>query len=100
MAGYTALFDEFWKAYPRRVGKDAARRAFAKRKPDRGLLDDMLTAIDQQKQTEQWRKNRGQFIPFPATWLNRGSWEDEVEIPFSEPPDPVPSAPKPEVQFF
>ena len=28
------LFDVFWKAYPKKVGKDAAARAFAKRKPD------------------------------------------------------------------
>ena len=38
----------------------------------------MLEAIDRQKQTTAWRKNNGQRIPHPATWLNNRQWEDEV----------------------
>lgn len=70
------LFDEFWKAYPNKVGKDAARKAFDKRKPGKRLLADMLLALDSQKQSEQWRKQGGQFIPHPSTWLNEGRWQD------------------------
>lgn len=73
-------FDAFWSAYPRKVGKDAARKAFAKRKPSQKLLEQMLAAIEQQKKSEQWQKNNGQFIPLPTTWLNQGRWEDEVKI--------------------
>lgn len=70
------LFDEFWKAYPNKVGKDAARKAFAKRSPGKKLLADMLQALGMQKQTEKWMKQGGQFIPNPATWLNEGRWQD------------------------
>lgn len=70
------LFDEFWKAYPNKVGKDAARKAFDKRKPGKRLLADMLQALDSQKQSEQWRKHGGQFVPHPSTWLNEGRWQD------------------------
>ena len=70
------LFAVFWKAYPRKVGKDAARKAFAKRKPDAELLAKMLVAVARQAQSEQWRKKDGQFIPHPTTWLNRGQWGD------------------------
>lgn len=77
-ADYSALFDAFWNAYPKKVGKDAARKAFAKRKPDDKLLGDILKAIEVQKTTEDWRKSDGQFIPHPATWLNKGRWMDEV----------------------
>jgi len=69
-------FDEFWKAYPNKTGKDAARKAFDKRKPGKQLLIDMLEAIEAQKQSEQWRKQGGQFIPNPSTWLNQGRWQD------------------------
>lgn len=69
-------FDEFWKAYPNKTGKDAARKAFEKRKPGKQLLADMLTALELQKQSEQWRKQGGQFIPLPTTWLNQGRWQD------------------------
>lgn len=71
------LFAKFWSAYPRKVGKDAASKAFAKRRPTPALLDLMLTAISRQRETEQWQRNRGQFIPHPSTWLNEGRWQDE-----------------------
>ena len=72
------LFDEFWKAYPKKLGKDLAKTSFAKRKVGKELLQQMLSAIDQQKSTDQWKKDGGQFIPAPATWLNQGRWQDEI----------------------
>jgi len=71
-------FAEFWLAYPNKVGKDAARKAFDKRKPDDELLTLMLTAVEAQKHSEKWAKDGGQYIPNPATWLNQGRWMDEV----------------------
>ncbi len=38
------------------------------------------TAIEVQKQSEQWTKDNGRFIPNPATWLNQGRWEDELPV--------------------
>ena len=72
------LFDEFWKAYPKKQGKDLAKTSFAKRKVSKELLQQMLLSIDQQKSTDQWKKDGGQFIPAPATWLNQGRWQDEI----------------------
>ena len=70
-------FDRFWEAYPSKVGKDAARKAFEKRKPDASLLSAMVAAIEVQAASEKWTKDGGQFIPNPATWLNQGRWQDE-----------------------
>lgn len=53
-------------------------KAFAKRKPDRDLLDQMLKAIETQRRSDDWAKDNGQFIPYPATWLNDGRWMDEI----------------------
>jgi hypothetical protein len=75
--GFPPGFEEFWKAYPRKVGKDAAAKAFARRKVGTDLLAQMLTAINSRKSSEAWRKNGGQFIPHPSTWLNEGRWKDE-----------------------
>lgn len=69
-------FAEFWAAFPKKVGRDAALKAFEKRKPDADLLARMLAAIAAQATSEQWRKDGGQFIPNPATWLNQARWED------------------------
>lgn len=73
-----SLFDRFWQAYPKKVGKDAAQKAFDKRKPDEGLLVAMLSTLAVQANSAQWLKDDGQFVPNPATWLNQGRWQDEV----------------------
>lgn len=65
-------FDEFWSIYPRRVGKSAAKKAFAKVwSPD---LDLVLAAS---RLANDPNLPPLQFIPHPATWLNRAGWEDE-----------------------
>jgi DNA-binding transcriptional regulator YhcF (GntR family) len=69
-------FDTFWSAYPVKKGKGAAEKSWQKLKPD---LQTVLTAIEAQKQSDQWTKDNGKFIPYPATWLNQKRWEDEVE---------------------
>lgn len=75
----TERFERFWLAYPKKVGKDAARKAFDKRKPDEGLLAAMLSTLAVQVNSQQWTRDGGQFIPHPATWLNQGRWQDEVK---------------------
>ena len=72
------LFGRFWEAYPRKVNKPAAKKAFYKLPVDEALLAAMLSAIARQKDTPQWKENGGQYIPHPATWLNGRRWEDEV----------------------
>lgn len=71
-----ARFDRFWKAYPRKVAKPIALRAWMKLKPDDALTDVLIAAIDSARATDQWCKDDGQFIPHPATWLNQRRWED------------------------
>ena len=71
-------FDEFWSAYPKKVGKGEAKKLWAKLKVN-GRLPSVLSAIAAQKSTAQWQKEGGQFIPLPATWLRQGRWDDEVQ---------------------
>lgn len=71
-------FAAFWSAYPRHTDKQAALRAFEKLKPDETMMQTILAAIERQKQSAQWTKDGGQFIPHPATWLNGRRWEDEM----------------------
>ena len=74
-------FEEFWKAYPKKKAKDDAKKAFDKRKPDQQLLENMLAAIEVQAASDDWTKDGGQFIPYPATWLNQARWDDEDSQP-------------------
>lgn len=72
------LFEMFWKDYPRRSARPAAKKAFKKLKPTPQLLAKMQKAIADQKATI-WKDKDQQYIPYPATWLNNERWEDEVK---------------------
>ena len=39
----------------------------------------MIEAINKFKKTEDWKKEDGKFIPYPATWLNGGRWKAEID---------------------
>lgn len=73
------LFDKFWTEYPRKVAKVKAKKTWESLKPTDGVFEDIMRALHRQKQSEQWRKDGGQYIPHPTTWLNQRRWEDEME---------------------
>lgn len=72
-------FDDFWKAYPRKVGKEAARKVWRRLKPTASLHAKILSSIEKTKNSGQWRQDNGMYIPNPATWLNQGRWDDEMQ---------------------
>lgn len=78
-ASYSDDFLEFWGAYPKKMGKGAAYKVFNKLKLSKQDKADILTALNWQKKSEQWLKENGQFIPYPATYLNQRRWEDEPQ---------------------
>lgn len=84
------LFEQFWMAYPRKVGKGSARRAFEKLDLDDDMLSDILRGLEAQI---RWRRRAAGmptkeldrlgigFIPawkHPSTWLNGECWSDEL----------------------
>lgn len=75
---YSSNFLIFWNAYPRKKNKGGAERAFKKINPNKDLLNEILSKLEQAKKSHDWQKNGGQFIPYPATWLNNRGWEDEI----------------------
>ena len=72
-------FDVFWNEYPRKVDKQAAMKAWKKIKPDEPLMEKIISAVREWKHSDQWTKENGQYIPYPATWLNKRRWEDIPE---------------------
>lgn len=75
-----ALFDRFWENYPNRKSKGQAMTAWKKIDPDEQLVEAMISKIKQAKTSDAWVKERGRFIPHPATWLNAMGWEDEYNV--------------------
>jgi hypothetical protein len=74
-----AHFAQFWSAYPKKKSKGDAEKAFRALKVDDALMAKILSALDAAKQSKDWQRDNGQFIPYPARWLRTRGWEDEVE---------------------
>lgn len=70
-------FARFWDAYPRKRSKGQAERAWKKIRPDDLLLARMLKGLEAAKKSQDWCRDMGKFIPYPASWLNASGWEDE-----------------------
>lgn len=93
--------DQFWRAYPHRVGKSTALAKLDRIRKAGGvtfarLMDGLRAYIASKPPDRQWCN--------PATWLNQGRWDDEPSIDDGKPvfsgqrasgaprPDPVVSA--------
>jgi len=65
-------FDEFWKVYPRKEDKNAARRAFKRAR----LEATLETIVEGAKRYRDDPNRAASFTKYPATWLNAGAWEN------------------------
>ena len=74
------MFSEFWNIYPKKTAKPIAEKAFNKINPSEELFAIIKTAVIEQSKSIGWKKDGGQYIPYPATWLNSEQWNDEVRI--------------------
>ena len=70
-------FDIFWQEYPKKVGKEAARKSWYKIRPN---LQDVLKTLAWQKESKQWFEKGGQFIPNASTYLNQHRFLDEPSV--------------------
>ena len=77
-----SAFEQFWANYPRKVGKLAAQREWARIRPTTDLVQRIMTTLAWQK--EVW--DDPQFIPHPKTWLHQGRWDDEPVVELARKP--------------
>lgn len=67
-------FTEFWQQYPRKVGKQAAIKAYRKARKLASAADILAGTIRFAAEREGADE---QYTAHPASWLNAGRWEDE-----------------------
>lgn len=73
-------FEEFWNAYPRKVSKGEARKAYAKAKEK--TTEETLIAKAKAYAKQAGRKD--EFTKHPASWLNAEGWLDEYQADIDE----------------
>ena len=71
-------FDRFWCAYPKKRKKGDALKAWKILKIGNGVFEKIMTAVEYWCDSEDWRKEEGKYIPYPASWLRAMGWEDEL----------------------
>lgn len=70
-------FGRFWSAYPKKRSKPDAEKAWLQMNPDIELC---LEAIELARRSEEWKADKGKWIPYPASWLNQKRWLDEHHV--------------------
>jgi hypothetical protein len=81
------LFNKFWNEYPKKRDKAKCLKWFEKNKPNEQLVNKMLETIIRFKTySNDWKRDNGQYIPYPLTWLNGGRWDDELTVEIRQEP--------------
>lgn len=84
-------FTEWWPHYPKKVKKLDAEKAY-RAALKRGVTPkELLDGLQRQKAAWKAKGTEPQYIPYPATWLRAGSWEDELDTPTSATETPAPT---------
>lgn len=98
-------FDDFWKVYPKKVGKKKCKDAWKRRKFETKVVQDTcmkdgdvelsmadVIIADVERRVKSDRKWLEGFVPNPLTYINGDRWEDEIQsqkngtgIPKTEP---------------
>lgn len=77
-------FAMWYRHYPKKKAVGDAKKAWAQTKKDRPSVEQMIEVLKAQCSTDDWRKANGQFIPYPATYLRRLQFLDELDIQLPE----------------
>jgi len=94
------LFEEFWKAYPKKQAKAQARKYFDKIKRIQIVIEHIMYSLNRYKSTHDWIKDNGQFVPMASTWLNQKRWLDFDMVEEQDEYTPPNISPEPEREPF
>ena len=76
-------FDQFWKLYPRKLGKVAAKKWWLKHdcENDNVLFATILASVKQWKRLWVAENTQAKHIPYASSWLSQQKYQDDVEVP-------------------
>ena len=93
LAFSSEMFAAFWEAYPNRKNKQDAIKAWKKLKVTPEKFAAIMEGLERAKASVEWAKAAGEFIPYPASWLNAGGWENEYKPLHPQTPPTLPPTP-------
>lgn len=69
-------FATFWEAYPKKINRNGSYKAFCNIKRVVAKMPAIMGALERFKQSQEWAKENGKYIPYPLTWLRQERWLD------------------------
>ena len=80
-------FERFWSTYPRKVGREAAWKAWREIGPNAKLAGEIVSAVAKQIKDygTKWSEENGRFCPYPGKWLRERRWADAPSVAAPEP---------------
>lgn len=84
--GTSADFERFYAAYPNKKNPGAAFKTYAKVTKIHPHAK-IMAGLDRALNSQEWAKDEGRYIPYPASWLNADGFDSEYKpiAPFSSP---------------
>ena len=76
-------FDDWWKQYPKKVGKIDAQKAYRAAIKQGATPQILLDGLRRHNANWKTANTERRYIPNPASWLRKGRWEDELDTPDS-----------------
>ena len=70
-------FPVFWGQIPKKKAKRDAEKAWKTLNPSPALVETIMAGLTRALASEEWTREGGRYIPYPATWLRGRRWEDE-----------------------
>ncbi len=73
------LFKKFWDKYPKKKKKAEAKREFITLAINELEFSQLEGFLEESIHSENWQKDNGYYIPYPANWLIKKEWQEYSE---------------------
>jgi hypothetical protein len=73
-------FDRFWSAWPKHTRKTSKKQCLSvwKKKKLESRADHVIAVVEVMKESDEWKNDKGQYIPAPLVWLNQDRYDCEI----------------------
>lgn len=73
---HPSAFEQFWQAYPKRVGRKPCEQKWKSKKLDALATRIIKDVLLRKQKDSSWQRG---YVPNPLTYLNQERWEDELQ---------------------
>ncbi len=73
-------FEEVWKSYPKKQGKELAKRAYIKARKEGVSNCEIVAGLTRYKLFIQANRTEDRYIKHGSTWFNQRCWNDDYTI--------------------